>query len=220
MLRTLLRPLHGTTVSASARSDVARILQRSRPVRCLLISCLSVAAGWGLLTLLLPALSAESIATITDAHLPASGTPPLFFWIRLCASRFPFWLLLALAGFTRFSGGLTSAVTVYRGVCDGAVFGLMSAAARNPASLSLPQGFTVSRIALAFALWAVVDLAIRLLMTLEARRVAGMEWMPLGGDGRMAPAVQAAVKRYLTLCLTGLLATAAICGVYTAFLYI
>ena len=131
MHRTLLRPLGGTTPSPSARFGVAGILQRSRPLRCLLISCLSVAAGWGLLTLFLPALSPESTASVLHSHLPSAETPPLLFWMRLCVSRFPFWLLLAIAGFTRFSGGLTSAVTVYRGVCDGAVFGLMSAAAMN-----------------------------------------------------------------------------------------
>ena len=220
MHRTLLRPLGGTTPSPSARFGVAGILQRSRPLRCLLISCLSVAAGWGLLTLFLPALSSESTASVLLSHLPSAETPPLLFWMRLCVSRFPFWLLLAIAGFTRFSGGLTSAVTVYRGVCDGAVFGLMSAAAMNRLSPILPRGFAIGRLTLAFTVWACLDLGIRLLMTLEARRIANMEWRPIEGDGRMASSVRVAVKRYLILCLTGLLATAAACGVYTAFLYV
>lgn len=220
MQRPLLRPLEGADPSAPARSGIAKLLQRSRPLRCLLISCLSVAAGWGMLTLLLPALSAEDVAGIAAAHLPASGASPLLFWARLCAARFPFWLLPALAGFTRFSGGLTSAVTAYRGLCDGAVSGLLWAASLGRVSLLLPEGFSVSRLTAAFILWASADLIVRLFMTLEARRVASMEWLPIGGDGRMAPDVKAALRRYLIRCLAGIAAAALACGAYTVFLFI
>jgi len=204
-------------VAKAPSSDMNRLLRRSRPWRCLGIAVMAVAAGWGLLTVLLPYISAESITHLLEAHLPAGGTPPLLFWLRLCRSRLPFWLLMAVAGFTRFSGGLTSAVTVYRGLCDGAVIGLLFSSVARGASPH--NGQDTVRLLYAFGTWAAMDLAVRLAMALGARHVAGMEWNPTGADGRMAPAVRKALTKYLVLCLGWLCATAAACGVYTAFIY-
>ncbi len=218
MLRISIRSPRGTTSPTAAARNMAGLLRRSRPARCLLMACLSVAAGWLMLTLLLPCLSVEDTAHLLLAHLPASDTPPLLFWVRLCAARFPFWLLIAVAGFTRFSGGLTSAVTVYRGLCDGAVMGLLASVVAGSTSV-LPEGYAGHRLLIAFSVWATADLLIRLIMTLAARRVAEMEWKAREDDGRMSPSVKAALRRYLSLCLGGLCATLAACGVYTACLY-
>lgn len=219
MLRISIRSPLGTTPPSAATRNIAELLRRSRPGRCLLIACLSVGAGWLLLTLLLPCLSVKDTTELLLSHLPASGTPPLLFWVRLCAARFPFWLLIAAAGFTRFSGGLTSAVTVYRGLCDGAAMGFLAAVAAGHIP-ALPEGYTVHRLLIVFSIWAAADLLIRLVMTLAARRVAEMEWTIRGEDGRMTPSVKAALWRYLSLCLSGLCATLAACGIYTAFLYL
>ena len=210
----------GTTSPVSSARNMTLLLRRSRPARCLLMACLSVAAGWLMLTLLLPCLSVGDTADLLLAHLPASDTPPLLFWVRLCAARFPFWLLIAAAGFTRFSGGLTSAVTVYRGLCDGAVLGFLSTAASGHVTLILPTGFTYPHLITAFSIWTVADLLIRLVMTLAARQVAEVEWETREADGHMSPAVQSALWRYLAVCLGGLCATLVTCGIYTACLYL
>ncbi len=202
---------------SAPRADMARLLRRSRPWRCLGIAVTAVAAGWGLLTFLLPYIPAESITALLRAHLPAVGAPPLLFWMKLCRSRLPFGLLMAVAGFTRFSGGLTSAVTVYRGLCDGAVVGLLVALRTRGAFLH--DDLYIGRLLPAFGVWAAIDLTVRLAMALNARHVAGMEWSPTERDGRMAPAVKKALTKYLALCLGGLCAMAAACGIYTAFIY-
>ena len=219
MLRISTRSPLGTTSPASSAHNMTLLLRRSRPVRCLLMACLSVAAGWLMLTLLLPCLSVGDTAHLLLAHLPASDTPPLLFWIRLCAARFPFWLLIAAAGFTRFSGGLTSAVTMYRGLCDGAVMGLFASVASGHMSV-LPQGYAGHRLLIAFSVWAIADLSIRLIMTLAARQVAEAEWESREENGLLSPAAQSALWRYLTVCLGGLCATLASCGIYTACLYL
>ena len=217
MLRISIRPPEGTPSASHAR-PMTQLLQRSRPVRCLLISGLSIATGWLMLTLLLPCLSPSDTADMLLAHLPASETPPLLFWLKISASRLPFWLLIAAAGFTRFSGGLTSAVAAYRGSCDGAVLGLLTSEAMSGAS-PLPEELTNGHLLTAFGIWAASDLSIRLTMTLAARQVAQLEWTACTDDGRMAPSDQRALWKYLLLCCGGLLATLATCGIYTAYLY-
>lgn len=208
----------GSTSPMAPARDIPRLLRRSRPVRCLLMACLSVAAGWAALTLLLPLLCHKDASALLAAHLPTSDTLPILFWLKLCVSRFPFWLLIAAAGFTRFSGGLTSAVTVYRGLCDGAVMGLLASVVAGPTSV-LPEGYAGHRLLIAFSVWATADLLIRLVMTLAARQVAEAEWEIREANGLMSPAAQSALWRYLAICLGGLCATLASCGVYTAFLY-
>ena len=201
--------------------NITGLLRRSTPLRCALISCLAVVIGVLLGSPLLPFLTDHGAVSILAAHLPAEGTGSVLYWLSLVASRFPFWLLLALAGFTRFSGGLTSAILIYRGVCDGVVLaflGSMTAMAAENAT-ALPIGFPIHRLPAAFAVWAVTDLLIRLVMTLGARSVAGMRWEACGSDGRMTRAVSLSLLRYLTLCLGGLGAILVSCGIYTVFLY-
>lgn len=229
MLHTLFRPSDGTTSLGSVTPsraplggtscDVTRLLRRSTPLRCMLISCLAMGIGALLGWVLLPVPAGSGSAGILVAHLPAADTPPALCWLKLIAARFPFWLLLAVAGFTRFSGGLTSAVLLYRGVCDGAALGFLGAMAAE-GTTALSGGFPLRRLLTAFAVWAVTDLAIRLFMTLSARSMAGIQWESSDSGGRMAPAVRLSLLRYLALCLGGLCAGLAACGVYTGLLYV
>ncbi len=218
MLRSPIVSPWETTSSSLPNRNMVTLLRRSRPLRCLMIACLSVVAGWLMLMLMLPYLPSENTAAILAAHLPASDTSPLRFWMTLCVARFPFWLLIAISGFTRFSGGLTSAVTVYRGLCDGAVMGILAKEMAGRMSV-LPVSYTGHRFIIAFSIWATTDLLIRLFMTLEARRVADMAWSSHEDDGRMSPSDKAGLWRYILCCLGGLIATLATCGLYTAFLY-
>ena len=213
-------PSGGSASPMAPARDLPQLLRRSRPVRCLLMASLAVAAGWLALTLLLPLLRHGDASALLAAHLPASDTLPILFWLKLCIARFPFWLLIAVAGFTRFSGGLTSAVTVYRGLCDGAVLGFLSTAASGHVPLIRPTAFTYPHLITAFSVWAAADLLIRLVMTLAARQMAEAEWERHEEDHRVSPAVKSALWRYLAVCLGGLCATLVTCGIYTAFLYI
>ena len=215
-------PVHSSskiTVSTASTDHMTGLLRRSLPVRCLLIACLSVAAGRLMLMLLLPYLPSEDTAAVLVAHLPALDTPPLLYWAKLCATRFPFWFLIAIAGFTRFSGGLTSAVALYRGLCDGAAFGLLSAVEAGRRPLSLLECRTINHILMAFSVWMITDLLLRLILTLEARKIAAMEWK-VHADSRMSSSAKAAIRQYVLRCLGIFIAMMAACGIYTAFLYL
>ena len=196
------------------------MLRRSEPLRCLLISCLSVLAGGLLLYVLQPFLSDEAVTGILANHLPGSHTHPVLYWLRLCGVRFPFWLLLVVAGFTRFSGGLTTAVLGYRGICDGMAMGLLWLMYTGHIKIVLPTALTPLHICITYGIWLVLGLLIRLILALGARRMAREAIASVPLTGRMEPRLRELLWRYLALCLGGLCATLTSCGIYTAFLYI
>ncbi len=209
------------TASVSRTEDPSgSLLRRSEPIRCLLISCLSVLAGGLLLYVLWPFLSRTAVNDILTNHLPGGDTLPVLHWLRLCGARFPFWLLLTIAGFTRFSGGLTTAVLGYRGLCDGAAMGLLWLIRSGDVEIECPAALSPLHVCIAYGIWLVLGLLIRLTLALGARRMAREEIRSSPEDGRMEPRMREALWRYLALCLGGLCATLAACGIYTAILYI
>ena len=116
----MLQPRSGSSVGTPAPHtppslSCPALIRRSEPFRCLAIACLSLVLGMGVFRLLLPGLPAEAAASLLTAHLAGTDEPTLF-WLSLFLARLPFWLLLSLAGLTRFSGGLTTAVLVWRGI--------------------------------------------------------------------------------------------------------
>lgn len=138
-------------------------LARTEPLRCLLWSLGAMLVGFLLAPGLLPLPDLEEILT---AHL--SGiTSPAVFWLRLTINRLPVLMLLSLAGLTRLSGGITTAVLVIRGISDGMVFGCLP-------SLMGSEALPVSpaRLFGASAVWMLFDLTARLTVTVSARKLA------------------------------------------------
>lgn len=218
--RSLLSHSIPTETASVSRSEslVVLWLYRSEPLRCLLISCLSLPLGVLILYGLLPLLPEDTVSRILTDHLPTIGIPPALYWLRLCWTRFPFWLLLTVAGFTRFSGGLTTAVLGYRGICDGMAMGLLGMMSAGQITASLPTAFSWLRLCGAYGIWLILGLLIRLLMSVGARKIARME-LARTMDGRLEPHTKETLWRYGILCLGGLCAVLVSCGLYTAILY-
>ena len=198
-------------------SHTLALTRRSEPLRCCLMALLSLGVGAVLALLLLPADSAEGTASLVGAHVAGAGEPWRF-WLNLCRARLPFWLLTALAGLTRFSGGLTSAVLVWRGLCDGAALALLGTTAPGRAELALPAGLTAGELTVALAVWCFLDTVIRLLQTVAARRLARFEPKAPRPDGRMEPRLREALMRYAAVSIMLLGACAGGCAGYAALI--
>ena len=216
----MLQPRSGSSVGTPAPHTppslfCPTLLRRSEPFRCLGIALLSLGLGMGGLRLLLPALPADAAASLLTAHLAGADEPTLF-WLSLFLARLPFWLLLALAGLTRFSGGLTTAVLVWRGICDGAVLGLLGFAWQGGLP-DLPTALPLGGLTAAATAWCLADLMIRLVQTIAARRMARVEAGPPHPDGRMDPSLRTTLWAYLALSLTALCAILAVCGGYAGW---
>lgn len=138
-------------------------LTRTEPLRCLLWSLGAMLVGLLLSQGLLPLPDIEEILV---AHL-AGRTFPAVFWLRLTVARLPMLMLLSLAGLTRLSGGISTAVLIARGISDGIVLGCLS-------SLTGATALAVShsRLMGAYAVWMLFDLTARLATAISARRLA------------------------------------------------
>lgn len=191
---------------AGEESTLSGLLRRSEPIRTLLISLSALALGLWLWELFLPCLPAATREEILMSHLPTAAAHPLLSWLRLSAARAPVWLLFSVAGLTRFSGGLTSGLLLYRGVCDGMALRLLFAS-------EAPKALWV-----VFTLWCLLDLAIRLACTRGARRMAACHHALAEADGRMDEATRRVLWQYATFCLMTLTATLLACGIYTVLL--
>ncbi len=195
--------------------DTLTLLRRSEPVRVCLMTLAAWVAGAWISLLFLPVSSVEGLVT---AHLAGAGEP-VGFWLALCRARLPFWLLTALAGLTRFSGGLTSGVLVWRGLCDGAVLAQLGSAAVRGVDLPLPEGLSAGWFLWAVAVWCVLDTVIRLLQTIAARKMARVELKAPTSDGRMDPALRGMLLRYAVISLGLLCADACVCAGYAAVMW-
>ncbi len=138
-------------------------LSRTEPLRCLLWSLGAILLGLLLSQGLLPLSDVEEILA---THLSGS-TSPAVFWLRLTVARLPVLMLLSLAGLTRLSGGISTAVLVIRGISDGMALGCLS-------TLTGATALTVShpRLMGAYAVWMLFDLVARLAVAISARRLA------------------------------------------------
>ena len=197
--------------------DTLTLMRRSEPFRCCLWAFMALVGGAVLMLLFLPTDSAEGISALVSAHVAGAGEP-VGLWLALCRARLPFWLLTALAGLTRFSGGLTSAVLVWRGLCDGAALALVGTAVLGRVDLALPTGLTTGWLLCALAVWCLLDTVIRLVQTVAARRMARFEPKAPKPDGRMDPRLREAFVRYAALSLMLLCAGACVCAGYAALI--
>ena len=206
-------PLTGWTMSLGA------LLHRSEPLRCVLIGCLSVVVGWLLLPAWLPFLPQANLLHLLTNHIPGETTAPVSYWLRLCGARVPIWFFLTIAGFTRFSGGLTTAILGYRGLCDGMALRLLWEVCTGRTNLALPGGIPPLQVGVAYGIWLLLGLLIRLLLAVKARRMAKDLLRIFPVDGRMDPQSKELFWRYAAMCLGGLCAVLTSCGLYTAILY-
>lgn len=200
------------------RARLARLIRRTEWLRCCLLSLLSLCAGMVLFWWVLPYLPADSLARVLDSHLPAGSgeAPPA--WLRLSGVRLPLYLLLWLAGLTRFSGCLTSSLLVWRGLCEGAAFGLLLSLWRGGLPVPLPDGLTPAALLIAFAVWTGFDLTARLLLSVSSRWLArGTVWptLPLLSAD---PALRGALLRHAAAGLLSLCLLLCGCGVYIRLL--
>lgn len=195
--------------------DTLTLMRRSEPFRCCLWAFMALVGGAVLVLLFLPADSAEGVSALVSAHVAGAGEP-VGFLLALCRARLPFWLLTALAGLTRFSGGLTSAVLAWRGLCDGAALALLGSAVFGRADLALPEGLTAGWLLCTLAVWCLLDTVIRIVQTVAARRMARFEPKAPRPDGRMDPRLREALVRYAAISLMLLCAGACVCAGYAA----
>ncbi len=156
--------------ASSLKATLTDLFDRTTLLRCTLMSLASLAVGLLLMRLWLPTLSDGFISGILARHLPTETARPLV-WLRLCGARLPILLLLAVAGLTRISGGLTTAILVFRGLCDGAAIALATSVLQGTTAFPnrevSPAVFLV-----ALCAWVLLDAAVRTLLAAEARRFA------------------------------------------------
>ncbi len=168
-----LRPTEPSPQQASillSAQDSA--LLRTMPLRCVILTVLSMAAGYLILTACMPAMGGRSLSAILSRHFAADApTGPV--WLRLLGARLPILFLAAIAGLTRFSGGLTSALLIYRGICDGGALCVMLALVRGRITHP-PTALPLWGLLLAFLLWMLTDAALRLIVTVSSRRLAAL----------------------------------------------
>ncbi len=198
-------------------------LWRERFDRTAILRCAAVTGGAIILGLLIyrlltPYLSGAMQAEILAQHLPDEGHSIVAF-LRLCLTRLPVLLLLAAAGLTRFSGGLTTAVLCWRGICDGAAIGLLLTLCQG----AFPLTVDVHPAALLaiYLLWVLPDALIRCVLAGEARRMA-RACEQYGGLTPLTDSDKAALRyrlwHYTAISLGSLCASLFGCGLYTALL--
>lgn len=224
MLHGNVRPLREEALAEKSAPPEDRPIHRLRRLfdkttllRCVAVTLLSLPVGMVIFRLLSPLLSEELFSAVISSHVPRETAAGLA-WLRLYAARLPVLLILAAAGMTRFSGGLTTAVLAFRGVCDGAALALLiSSKAGAVAAGVSPVGLTVL-----FLGWMLVHAAGRTYLAFEARRMARMPvredlWSSsLPEDERKQ--LRYRLWRYFAVILSVACVSLAACGVYAALL--
>lgn len=131
------------------------------PLRCMGWIALSVGVGYVLFFACASTFRAEATRAIQTHFL--SGASMTVAWLALVTARLPSLALLAVAGMTRFSGALTSAILCYRGLCDGVAFATVLNASGNLIS---------SHIQTIFLLWMLSGLVLHLMVAISSRLLA------------------------------------------------
>ncbi len=158
-------PSSAAAVSA-AQNPVDTALNRTLPLRSVAVTVLALAAGYLFIRLCRPSDS----TAILGRHFVETVSPTAA-WLHLLAARLPFLCLLAVAGLTRFSGSLCTAILAFRGVCDGGAIALLLALLRGTVDF---QHGTLRpwQMLLAFSLWMLCDTLLRIAVAVSARRLA------------------------------------------------
>ncbi len=163
---------------------------RTRYLRTAFLSVLALLVGALTMRLLLPCIPPSALKSICHAHitpLQTDGAAPLTVWLRLLWRRFPLFLLLAAAGMTRFSGGLTSVVLILGGLSDGATVAFLYSLYRGSLFFSTADVLSSPhRWLVLFGVCAILRITLHTVMAVEARRLA-VSLSPLPGTEKEQP---------------------------------
>lgn len=168
-------------------------------------SCLSLLALAGGCLLIGHALPAETATQLLSLHLPAEGLHPLLFWLRVSLALLPSLFVLGIAGLCCCGGALCSGVLLLRGLCDGAALGALWLVKAEPIPF-LIRLVTLLLLRLALSLWS----------RIAAGRISDPTLQHEPGRRGLSPLM----LRHLTCLLIAAALGAALCGLYTALVYL
>ena len=148
-------------VEKAEKARRALRFERTLPFRCIGWTAFSMGVGYALLFAFGATLRPLATSALLAHFLSGAALPTA--WLSLVLARLPSLGLLSVAGLTRFSGGLTSALLCYRGLCDGAVLA---------AVLTLSGEIIDPRTRAAFLFWMSVGVILHLAVAISARSLA------------------------------------------------
>ena len=141
---------------------------------------------------------------VVSAHLPA-GIHPLLFWVRVSLALLPALILFGVAGLCCCGGALCAGILALRGLCDGAALGALVLAGRSP---------------IPFLLRTALLLILRLALSLWCRATAGNISDPALQHPSGVRGLSPLMQRHLAGLLAAAVAGAAVCGLYTALVFL
>lgn len=209
------------TGEASARSSGSaapflEALDRKTALRALLLTLLSGVCGY-LLTGAF--LGTDPAILAVAAHRPSAGLDPWLFWLRLCLSALPAWIMLCISGLCCFGSALASLTLGFCGLCDGAALSALALAASFGDITSGDAVAAGGRLIPPFLLYTLL---------LWAARVMLFQFIKATSDGLSDPATQLCagqrglsplILRHLAVCLATCLLGMAAAGIYTGWMY-
>ena len=187
--------------AATARDTLSRLPLRGWLSADSLISLGTLAGGF--LSARLCMDSADAMRVVS-AHLPA-GIHPLLFWVRVSLALLPALILFGVAGLCCCGGALCAGILTLRGLCDGAALGALVLAGRS----SIP-----------FLLRTALLLILRLTLSLWCRATAGNISDPALQHPSGVRGLSPLMQRHLAGLLASAAAGAAVCGLYTALVFL
>ena len=161
-------------------------------------------------------LSTDMLSELFTAHLP-SDTRPALAWLRLCAADAIPLLVLAIAGLTYISGGLTTASLAYCALGEGAALTLLIL--MQTGSVTAPEGVAVPIILSLYAMRMGLLCLLRILLATRARRVS---FALVSSHDHLSPThphISPALLTYVMTVLFVSVLTATVEGLYILLLY-
>lgn len=187
--------------AATTRDTLSRLPLRGWLSADSLISLGTLAGGF--LSVRLCMDSADAMRVVS-AHLPA-GIHPLLFWVRVSLALLPALVLFGVAGLCCCGGALCAGILTLRGLCDGAALGALVLAGRSP---------------IPFLLRTALLLILRLTLSLWCRATAGNISDPALQHPSGVRGLSPLMQRHLAGLLASAAAGAAVCGLYTALVFL
>ena len=187
--------------AATTRDTLSRLPLRGWLSADSLISLGTLAGGF--LSVRLCMDSADAMCVVS-AHLPA-GIHPLLFWVRVSLALLPALVLFGVAGLCCCGGALCAGILALRGLCDGAALGALVLAGRSP---------------IPFLLRTALLLILRLTLSLWCRATEGNISDPALQHPSGVRGPSPLMQRHLAGLLASAAAGAAVCGLYTALVFL